>query len=232
MNKYRKLTEDEILRLKSQSCLADNWDYVSVVPEFTTEYVHHVRFSGEVKLGMFQSEFTLPGGIRKHSGLRHVTLHNVTVGDNCCIEHIQNYIANYEIGHDTFIENVDMLLVDEVSRFGNGVEVSVLNETGGREVLINDKLSAHLAYIMALYRHRPELIARLKEITDYYANKPDQPQGNKQKTHPYNIGAVSFCNAHINHRSHHKRHKQFKRRLQHLKERRQYGFFSVFFQID
>ena len=79
----------------------------------------------------------LPGGIRKHSGLRHVTLHNVTVGDNCCIENIQNYIANYEIGHDTFIENVDIILVDGVSKFGNGVEVSVLNETGGREVLIN-----------------------------------------------------------------------------------------------
>lgn len=171
MNKYRKLTEEEILRLKSQSCLADNWELVSVTPEFSTEYIHHVRFSGEVKLGVFQSEFILPGGIRKHSGLRHVTLHHVTVGDNCCIEHIQNYIANYEIGHDTFIENVDMLLVDGVSRFGNGVEVSVLNETGGREVLINDKLSAHLAYIMALYRHRPDLIARLKEITDYYANK-------------------------------------------------------------
>ena len=109
----------------------------------------------------------LPGGIRKHSGLRHVTLHNVTVGDNCCIENIQNYIANYEIGHDTFIENVDIILVDGVSKFGNGVEVSVLNETGGREVLINDKLSAHQAYILALYRHRPELIARMKEITDF-----------------------------------------------------------------
>lgn len=71
----------------------------------------------------------LPGGIGKHSGLRHVTLHNVTVGDNCCIENIQNYIANYEIGHDTFIENVDIILVDGVSKFGNGVEVSVLNET-------------------------------------------------------------------------------------------------------
>ena len=100
----------------------------------------------------------LPGGIRKHSGLRHVTLHNVTVGDNCCIENIQNYIANYEIGHDTFIENVDIILVDGVSKFGNGVEVSVLNETGGREVLINDKLSAHQAYILALYRHRPDLL--------------------------------------------------------------------------
>ena len=168
---YRRLTEDEILRLKSQSCLADDWGKVTVAEEFSTEFVHHTRFSGEVRLGVFHSEFMLPGGIRKHSGLRHVTLHNVTVGDNCCIENIQNYIANYEIGHDTFIENVDIILVDGVSKFGNGVEVSVLNETGGREVLINDKLSAHQAYILALYRHRPELIARMKEITDFYSNK-------------------------------------------------------------
>ena len=100
-----------------------------------------------------------------------MTLHNVSVGDNCCIENIQNYIANYEIGHDTFIENVDIILVDGLSKFGNGVEVSVLNETGGREVLINDKLSAHQAYILALYRHRPELICRMKAITDFYSNK-------------------------------------------------------------
>ena len=151
---YRNLTEDEVLRLKSQSCLADDWGKVTVAEEFSTEFVHHTRFSGEVRLGVFHSEFTLPGGIKKHSGLRHVTLHNVTVGDNCCIENIQNYIANYEIGHDTFIENVDIILVDGLSKFGNSVEVSVLNETGGREVLISDKLSAHQAYIMALYRLR------------------------------------------------------------------------------
>ncbi|MDR1003789.1 MAG: DUF4954 family protein [Prevotellaceae bacterium] len=168
---YRKLSKEEILRLQNQACLADNWEKVTVACGFGTEYVHHTRFSGEVRLGVFQSEFTLAGGIKKHAGLRHVTLHNVTVGDNCCIENIQNYIANYEIGHDTFIENVDIILTDGLSRFGNGIEAAVLNETGGREVLINDKLSAHLAYIMALYRHRPELIRRLKSITDYYSNK-------------------------------------------------------------
>ena len=59
----------------------------------------------------------------------------MTVGDNCCIENIQNYIANYTIGNDAFIENVDVILVDGVSKFGNGVEASVLNETGGRECL-------------------------------------------------------------------------------------------------
>lgn len=168
---YRKLTADEVSRLQSQFCLADDWEKVSVSEGFSTDYVHHTRFSGQVRLGVFQKEFTLPGGIRKHAGLRHVTLHNVTVGDNCCIENIQNYIANYEIGSDTFIENVDIILVDGLSKFGNGVEVSVLNETGGREVPISNKLSAHQAYIMALYRHRPQLIARMKAITDYYANK-------------------------------------------------------------
>ena len=41
-----------------------------------------------------------------------MTLHNVTVGDNCCIENVKNYIANYEIGAYTFIENVDIILVE------------------------------------------------------------------------------------------------------------------------
>ena len=171
MKTYRSLTEDEILQLKNQSCLADDWNTVLVSTDFTTDYVHHTRFSGNVKLGVFEGEFTLSGGIKKHAGLRHVTLHNVSVGDNCCIENIQNYIANYEIGDNTFIENVDVILVDRISKFGNGVEASVLNEMGGREVLINDKLSAHIAYILALYRHRPELISRLKTITDFYSNK-------------------------------------------------------------
>ena len=39
-----------------------------VAEDFVTEFVHHTRFSGDVRLGVFQSEFTLPGGIKKHSG--------------------------------------------------------------------------------------------------------------------------------------------------------------------
>lgn len=138
---------------------------------FNCEYIRHTRSSGEVRPGVSEAEFTLPGGIKKHSGLRHVTLHNISVGDNCCIENIQNYTANYEIGSGTFIENVDIILVDRLSTFGNGVEVAVLNETGGREVLMSDKLSAYQAYILALYRHRSELINRMKSIADYYSSR-------------------------------------------------------------
>ena len=115
--------------------------------------------------------------MKKHAGLYHTTLHNVTVGDHCCIENVKNYIANYIIGNHVFIENVDIILVDGKSRFGNGVEVAVLNETGGREVMIHDRLSAHQAYIMALYRHRPVLIERMKDIIEKYAEENASEMG-------------------------------------------------------
>ncbi len=162
MDNYRKLTEEEVSALKSQACFASDWNAIEVAEGFEARYVRHCRFSGNVRMGRFNKKFSLPGGMEKHSGIYYATLHNVTVGDDCCIEHVKNYIANYTIGENTFIDNVDVIITDGPSSFGNGVEVSVLNETGGREVVIYDRLSAQTAYIMALYRHRPETIARLR----------------------------------------------------------------------
>lgn len=177
MNNYRKLSEEEIEQLKSQGCSAVDWSDIEVAPNFKTAYIYYTRFSGKVKLGVFEHEFTLAGGMKKHSGLYHTTLHNVTLGNHCCIENVKNYIANYQIGDYTFIENVDIILVDGWSKFGNGVEVAVLNETGGREVSIYDRLSAHQAYIMALYRHRPNLIGRMQAIVDEYAEEQASDMG-------------------------------------------------------
>ena len=170
MRQYRKLTSSEIERLQQQMCSAADWSLIEVAEDFNTEYIRYTRFSGNIRIGAFNKEFALPGGMKKHSGLYHATLHNVTIGDDCCIENVKNYIANYEIGNDTFIENVDIILVDGPSSFGNGVEVSVLNETGGREVMIYDKLSAQIAYVMALYRHRPVMIGNIRKMIAEYVS--------------------------------------------------------------
>ncbi len=171
MRNYRKLTSDEVMQLKGQMCAAECWDDVEVAEDFSADYVRHTRFSGKVRLGAFRKDFELAGGIREHSGIHYATLHNVTVGDDCYIKNVKNYIANYVIGQRTFIENVDIILTDGRSSFGNGVEVSVLNETGGREVMIFDRLSAQTAYVMALYRHRPEMVSRLREIICRYVEE-------------------------------------------------------------
>lgn len=177
MDGFRKLTEGEVRTLEAHLCTAADWDMIEVSEDFSPEHVRNTRFSGRIRMGAFRKEFALPGGMRKHSGLYHATLHNVIVGDDCCIENVKNYIANYTIGHDTFIENVDIILTDGTSSFGNGVEVSVLSETGGREVAIHDRLSAQTAYIMALYRHRPEMISRLKEMVAHYVEGVSSDMG-------------------------------------------------------
>lgn len=165
---YRKLTTQEIQILREQHCRAENWDAISVHPEFITKYIENVEFSGQIKLGVFLNDFTLPGGLKKHSGIRNACLHNCEIGDNVLIENIQNHIANYKIGENTLIRNLELMYVEGQSSFGNGTEVSVLNETGGREVMIHDKLTAHFAYILSFYRHRPQLIQKMQEMVRKY----------------------------------------------------------------
>ena len=163
--------------MEQNGCSSTDWDQVFVKEGFDPQHVRNSRFSGTIKLGRFEKEFSLPGGLCKHSGLNRAVLHNCHVGDNVVIENVQNYIANYTIGDNCFIQNVDVILVDGMTSFGNGVQVNVLNETGGREVHINDKLSAHFAYIYSLYRHRPRLIEQMKAIIDYYRDKHSADRG-------------------------------------------------------
>lgn len=184
---YRKLTQEEISLLENNGCSAKDWTLITVHPDFTPKYVKNVNFSGDIQLGRFDSYFVLEGGMEKHSGLYNVSLHNCSIGNDSLIENVQNYISNYKIGNNARIQSIERLVTVGKSTFGNGVEVAVLNETGGREVKINDKLSAHIAYILALYRHRPSLIARLNEMIEFYSNKHASEYGE--------IGDnVSICN--------------------------------------
>lgn len=174
---YRSLTPQEINKLKSQDCTADHWENIKVAENFTPDYIKHVSFSGKIRLGVFDECFTLAGGLQKHSGINHACIHNCELGNNVLIENIQNYIANYYIGDNVLIQNIHHLYVDKESSFGNGTEVSVLNETGGREVLIYDKLSAHFAYILSFYRHRPVLISKLQDMVISYTNSRKSNMG-------------------------------------------------------
>lgn len=173
----RLLRSDEIQQLQQQQCEAQDWQKIEVAVDFTPQYIRCVRFSGNIQLGTFTKEFTLAGGLTRHSGLNNVSLHNCILGNDVFIENIPNYIANYSIGDNSFIQNVNLIVTDGKSAFGNGISVSVLNETGGREVPIYNELSAHLAYIIALYRHYPKLIDKLKTLIYEYSQNLSSTQG-------------------------------------------------------
>ena len=79
---------------------------------------------------------------------------------------IRSYVANYRIGARTTIEQITALQCRKESTFGNGVMVATMNECEGRTVKICDTMSAQVAYLMALYRHRPQLIERLEAAVE------------------------------------------------------------------
>lgn len=177
MEKYRKLTRSEIESLQNQHCKCENWELIDVTEGFNPTYVINTTFSGNIRLGIFEKEYELPGGLKRHSGIMNATIHNCDIGNNVYIGNIHNYAANYTIEDDVFIDNVDVLLVDEMTSFGNNVKVSVLCETAGREVPIFDFLNAQIAYILTLYRHRPKVIDKITEYIKAYADSVSSDKG-------------------------------------------------------
>ena len=174
---YRSLTAAEIAQLEAQGCTAKNWNDVEVAQAFDPQYVRNAHFSGHIQLGVFGKEIQLPGGLSIHSGIYNATLHNCEVGNEAHLYNIHNYIANYHIGDHTCIENVNAILVDRRTTFGNGVRVPVMNEGGGREIPIFNELTASLAYILTLYRHRPKMIHELEKQIDAYAEERASEHG-------------------------------------------------------
>ncbi len=169
MSQWRALSADQIAQLSQQGCTCTDWSRVQVADGFCADRVRTTQLSGEIRLGVFEKEVSFFGGVAKPAGISHATLHNCTIGDNVYISAVRNYIANYVIEDDAVIANIDLLAVEGESSFGNGTEVSVVNEAGGREVPIYDHLSAHTAYVLVFYRHRPKVIERLKAMIDGYA---------------------------------------------------------------
>jgi hypothetical protein len=166
---YRQLTDKEIATLTVYGCSAENWKEVEVADGFSPLFFSNVYFSGKNKLGTYNKVFELSGGFQKHAGINNCCLHNCEIGNDVFIDKIHNYIANYKIDDGSYIENVNLILVEGESSFGNGVKVPVMNEGGGREIPVFDELSAPLAYILTLYRHRPDLIQNLQTMIDSYA---------------------------------------------------------------
>jgi hypothetical protein len=177
VRQWRALSVEERERLTEQGCACADWSKVEVAEGFRPERVRATHLSGQVRLGVFDKEVCFYGGVTKPTGISDATIHNCTIGDNAYICHVRNYIANYVIEEDAVIDNIDLLAVEGSSSFGNGTEVAVVNEAGGREIPIYDRLSAHAAYVLAFYRHQPAAIRKLQEMIAGYAASIHSPMG-------------------------------------------------------
>lgn len=169
--KYKPLKAEEIKIMRERGCVCEEWNRVKVVDDFTPDRFKNVIFYGDVRLGRMVKRIESVSGINRKCGIYSASIHNCTIGNNVYIRNVSNYISNYVIEDDVTIDGINTLEVRGATSFGNGIRASVINESGGREVPIYDRLSAHEAYVIALYRHRIELIDKLRGMIDAYAEE-------------------------------------------------------------
>ncbi len=148
MRDYRQLTQDEIEVLERNSCWAEDWSRVLVAENFRPYGFHRVLFYGDIRLGSFDKQVEVTKGFTKHAGINDATLRNVTVGNDCLIEKVGNFINNYNIGDDCYISNISTMETTEGATYGEGHLVSVLNEMGDGNVILFHDLNSQLAAFM------------------------------------------------------------------------------------
>lgn len=166
MNDYRHLTQAEIDLLEKNVCWAQDWQRVMVADGFKPYNFHRVMFYGDIRLGEFNKQVEVGKGFYKHSGINDCTLHNVTVGNDCLIEKVGNYINNYTIGNDCYISNICTLETTDDATYGEGSTISVLNEMGDGNVTLFRELNSQVAAFMVKHHRDKQLKTILHQMIE------------------------------------------------------------------
>jgi hypothetical protein len=166
MGDYRLLNQEEIDILEQNVCWAEDWSRVMVHEDFRPYNFHRVMFYGDIRLGRFEKKIEVAKGFFKHSGINDATLRNVSVGNDCLIEKVGNFINNYTIGDDCYISNISTLETTEGASYGAGSTISVLNEMGDGNVTLFRELNSQLAAFMVKHHGDKALMRRLNQLID------------------------------------------------------------------
>lgn len=172
--KFRNLKPEEIYILEKQGCRADDWMTIVVKEAFNPDFIWHTAFEGNNTLGLISNQSE--NDEKQDAGIFHARIINCEIGDQVRIEHVKR-LENYDIGDNCILEDIGSLSVIGETTFGNGTELEVLNEAGGRSLPIYDKLSAQAAWIIVQCRHDIQMISKLQELITAYADTKKSRKG-------------------------------------------------------
>ncbi len=172
---YRRLTPREIEALVRNGNTCDDWNNLRVTGEFTPDLVQACDFRGLVRLGRLDPVYLEYHDLRLAAGLYRSQIISCDLGDNVAIHNV-TYLANYIIGDQAILLNLDEVLATNHAKFGNGIVkdgepesvrvwLDLWNETGTRGVLPFDGMIAADAYLWARCRDEPALLEHFKTIT-------------------------------------------------------------------
>ena len=159
------LTQEQVEQLTRQGCHSENWSAVTVAPDTDLGRIRNVRFSGRVAIASTAGTVNV-GGTELPAGLYDATIAECSVGPGVRIAAVRTAISGYDIEAEACIQDVGLMVAEPGSRFGNGISVEVINEAGGRGVLIHSQLTAQAAFLQAVHRHDRAFTAAIEKLAE------------------------------------------------------------------
>ena len=159
---YRPIPHEVIQQLSQQGCRAADWKRVRAGPGFDADRVHRVVFEGDVRIGSLAGSVRSASGLERPCGIESARIIDCAIGDGVRIADVRAHLAGYRIDDGACVEDVGVMQTDPGATFGNGLEVDVVNEAGGREVMLFNALSSQFAHLLCLHRDRPAPAPRVR----------------------------------------------------------------------
>jgi hypothetical protein len=145
----RPLSSSEIKQLTSQGNFSENWEALRVHEKFVPDFIRNNRFIGNCCIGVCNGTPHDTGiGFSLPSAITDSTLINTAISNGCCIWNVK-VLFNYYIDASVVLVNIGTLSCSSTSTFGNGRELVIGIETGGREVLSFADITVDGAYSVA-----------------------------------------------------------------------------------
>ena len=181
---WRQLRTREIKSLIKNGNTSDNWSNVLVTDPFDPTHIKNTEFFGLVRIGRLQNVVLQHHDLQLPAGITNSRIISCDIGDDIAIHNV-HYLSHYIIGNRCVLASIDEMHTTNHAKFGNGiikdgedekvrVWLSLINETGSRQVMPFDSMIPADAYLWAKYRDDNVLQQKLKEITQ---NKFDNRRG-------------------------------------------------------
>jgi NDP-sugar pyrophosphorylase family protein len=177
----RALKETEIKTLQKNGCWSQDWLKVLVTKNFDARRVANSTFFGDVIIGDLNEDIEVETGVKLPAGIFSSTIVNSEIGNNAFIKDAK-LISNYIIKDNAIILNVGTLSSKDGAVFGNGIELPIAIETGGREVLTYAEITIDVATKIASTRDDKELLRAYEEFIKEYCEKVKSTKGIVEKS--------------------------------------------------
>ncbi|MCX7020161.1 MAG: DUF4954 family protein [bacterium] len=164
-------------KLEAKGCWAQDWSKVRVADKFNPNHVAGVKFFGECSLGAFEPlEIEVEKGVKLSTGVYNSVLVDTIVEDNALVCNV-GLLSNYVVRTGAVVLNTAMVSSEAGTAFGNGVELPIAIETGGREVLTYADINIPVAEKVAKSRDNKELLAEYAAFVKAYVEAVASPKG-------------------------------------------------------